>query len=353
MGVVRRNTTTPMARPTLESVAALAGVSRGTASRALNGGTNVSPRALEAVKQAAERLGYRPNLAARSLVLGRSGSVGLMVSESDDRLFNDPFFAAIIRGVHSALAAAGVQLVLTLAQSSTERTAMVRFASGRHLDGILLISVPGGDPLPQSLLSAGLPVVLCGRGTRESAASGLWWVDADNRGGARLAVRHLLDTGRRRIATVAGPRHLAVGRDRLAGWRDVLKSATGEAPAELVERGEFLAETGYEGTLRLLERAPDIDAVFAGADLIAMGVIQALRESGRRVPDDVAVVGFDDIPAAARIDPPLTTVKQPIEAIGARMAEMLLDRIAGEPVDPPWAILPTELVIRSSTTHSR
>ncbi|MDQ1287913.1 MAG: LacI family transcriptional regulator [Actinomycetota bacterium] len=348
MGVVRRTATPSIARPTLESVAALAGVSRGTASRALNGGVNVSPRALEAVQQAAERLGYRPNLAARSLVLGRSGSVGLMVSESDDRLFNDPFFAAIIRGVHSVLAAQGVQLVLTLAQTSGERTNMVRFASGRHLDGILLISMPGGDPLPGSLLSAGLPVVLCGRGTRESAASGLWWVDADNRGGARLAVQHLLDSGRRKVATVAGPRYLAVGRDRLAGWRDVLKATTGDAPSELVERGDFLAETGYEGTRRLLERVPDVDAIFAGADLIALGVLQALRECGRRVPDDVAVIGFDDIPAAARIDPPLTTVKQPIEAIGTRMAEMLMHRIAGDPVDPPWAILPTELVLRTS-----
>lgn len=348
MSVGGRDATPAMSRPTLESVAALAGVSRGTASRALNGGVNVSPRALEAVLQAADRLGYRPNLAARSLVLGRSGSVGLMVSESDDRLFNDPFFAAIIRGVHGVLAADGVQLVLTLAASDDERTNMVRFAAGRHLDGILLISVRGGDPLPQSLLSAGLPVVLAGRGTRESAASGLWWVDADNRGGGRLATQHLLDSGRTTIATVAGPRDLAAGRDRLAGWRDVMRSATGDAPAELVERGDFQAETGYEGTKRLLARLPHLDAIFAGADLIALGVLQALREAGRRVPDDVAVVGFDDIPAAQRTDPPLTTVHQPVEAIGARMATMLLSRISGVPVDPPWAVLPTELVHRGS-----
>src|SRR4051812_19093052 len=199
-------------RPTLESVAAAAGVSRGTASRALNGGTNVSPRAMRAVLDAATALGYRPNLAARSLVLGRSGSVGLVVSESDDRLFNDPFFAAVVRGVHRALAASGTQLVLTLAQTEEERAQTVRFASGRHLDGVLLISMRGGDPLPQALLDAGIAVVLAGRGTRESAAAGLWWVDADNRGGARAAGMHLLDSGRRRSGTVAGPADLAGGR---------------------------------------------------------------------------------------------------------------------------------------------
>jgi DNA-binding LacI/PurR family transcriptional regulator len=336
-------------QPTLESVAALAGVSRGTASRALNGGTNVSAHALEAVLAAADQLGYRPNLAARSLVLGRSGIVGLLVSESDDRLFGDPFFAAIVRGAHRELAAASVQLVLTLAQTDAERRQMVRLASGRHLDGVLLISVRGGDPLPEELLAAGLPVVLAGRVGRRASAAGLWWVDADNRAGARAAVAHLLDQGRRRIATVAGPADLAVGRDRLAGWRDELgRTATG-VPTELVERGPFTEEAGYHGAQRLLARAGDLDAVFAASDLIALGVLRALRELGRRIPDDVALVGFDDIPAARASDPPLTTVRQPVEAMGARMAALLLDRIEGRPVERPWSVLPTELVVRGSS----
>jgi DNA-binding LacI/PurR family transcriptional regulator len=336
---------TGRARPTLESVAARAGVSRGTASRALGGGGPVSPRTRAAVLAAAEALGYRPNLAARSLVLGRTGNVGLLVSESDDRLFTDPFFAAIVRGVHGELADAGIHLVLTLAQTEAERRRAVRFATSGHVDGLLLISVRGGDPLPEALAAQGLPVVLSGRRSAEPAA-GLAWVDADNRDGARQAVDHLVRTGRRRIATVSGPADLAAGRDRMAGWRDVLRAAG--LPDDLHTSGEFDLDSGHAATHRLLERDPHLDAVFAGSDLIALGVLQALREAGRQVPDDVAVVGFDDIPAARGSDPPLTTVRQPVEAMGARMAAMLLARLDGTPPDPPWAVLPTALVVRSS-----
>jgi DNA-binding LacI/PurR family transcriptional regulator len=335
-------------RPTLEIVAAAAGVSRGTASRALNGGTNVSPRAMKAVLEAADTLGYRPNLAARSLVLGRSGSVGLIVSESDDQLFNDPFFAKVVRGAHRELAAHGMQLVLSLSQTPEERAQTVRFAAGRHLDGVLLISFRAGDPLPEELLAAGIPVVTAGRRTR--TVQGLWWVDADNRGGARAAVRHLLERGRCRIVTVAGPSGLAVGRDRAAGWRDAIRAATGAPPpAEWLERGEFTLRSGYECTRRLLARVPDLDAVFAAADLFALGAVQALREAGRRVPQDVALVGFDDIDAASQADPPLTSVRQPVEAMGHKMASMMLSRLAGEPVERTWAILPTELIVRQSS----
>jgi len=336
-------------RPTLESVAAAAGVSRGTASRALNGGTNVSPKALQAVLDAASALGYRPNLAARSLVLGRSGSIGLLVSESDDRLFNDPFFAKVVRGAHRELADNGMQLVLSLSQTPEERAQTVRFAAGRHLDGVLLISVRGGDPLPEALLEAGIPVIMAGRESRARTERGLWWVDADNRAGAREAVRHLISSGRRCVTTVAGPADLAVGRDRAAGWRDEMRAAMGAPPpVEWLERGEFTIDSGYECTRRLLRRVPQLDAVFAAGDLIAVGVLQALREAGRRVPEDVALVGFDDIPAAEQTDPPLTTVRQPVEAIGRRMATMMISRLAGQVVDPPWAVLPTELVVRQS-----
>jgi len=336
-------------RPTLESVAAEAGVSRGTASRALNGGTNVSPKALQAVLDAADRLGYRPNLAARSLVLGRSGSIGLLVSESDDRLFNDPFFAKVVRGAHRELADHGMQLVLSLSQTPEERAQTIRFAAGRHLDGVLLISVRGGDPLPEALLEAGIPVVMAGRESRARTDRGLWWVDADNRGGARAAVEHLIEGGRRCVVTVAGPADMAVGRDRAAGWRDALRAAEGEPPSpDRLERGEFTVESGWECTHRLLRRYPDLDAVFAASDLMAMGALQALREAGRRVPDDVALVGFEDIPAAEQTDPPLTTVRQPVEAIGRQMAALMIARLAGEGVSPPWSVLPTELVVRQS-----
>jgi DNA-binding LacI/PurR family transcriptional regulator len=203
--------------------------------------------------------------------------------------------------------------------------------------------------LPEALLEAGIPVIMAGRESRARTERGLWWVDADNRAGARAAVAHLARGGRRCITTVAGPADLAVGRDRAAGWRDELRAVTGEAPSpEWLERSEFTIDSGYEATRRLLRRVPGLDAIFAAGDLIAIGALQALREAGRRVPEDVALVGFDDIPAAEQTDPPLTTVRQPVEAIGRRMASMMMSRLAGKVVDPPWAVLPTELIVRQS-----
>ncbi len=338
----------PAARPTLEMVASRAGVSRGTASRALNGGLNVSAKALAAVQAAADELGYRPNLAARSLVLGRSESVGLVVSETDERLFGDPFFAAVVRGAHRELSSAGIQLVLALAQSDEERAQMARFAGGRHLDGVLLISLHASDPLPWALSDAGIPVVMAGRPEADVEASGAWWVDADNRGGARSAVEHLIGRGRSRIATVAGPEDMSVGRDRLQGWRDALGAAGLPATDDLVAGADFSLSGGSDAMRRLLAAVPDLDAVFAGSDLMAIGALEALREAGRRVPEDVAVVGFDDIPAARTTRPPLTTVQQPIEEMGRAMARMLVERVNGEEPEQPCLVLPTRLVERAS-----
>ncbi len=329
-------------------VAAAAGVSRGTASRALNGGVNVSPSALEAVLRAAEELGYRPNLAARTLVLGRSESIGLVVSETDERLFAEPFFAAVVRGVHTELAAAGLQLVLMFSQSAEERSQVVRFAAGRHLDGVLLMSLHGDDPLPRSLADAGIPVVMAGRGSVADRRAGVWWVQADNRGGARVAVEHLLGAGRRRVATIAGPADMTVGRDRADGWRAGLRAAGIEPARGWLQRGDFSEDSGRRAAEQLLRAAPDVDGVFAASDLMAFGAISALRAAGRRVPDDVAVVGFDDAPAAARHDPPLTTIAQPVEGIGRLMARMLVARIADEHVAQHHVVLPTQLVQRAT-----
>jgi DNA-binding LacI/PurR family transcriptional regulator len=335
-------------RPTLEMVAAAAGVSRGTASRALNGGVNVSRPALDAVLKAAEELGYRPNLAARSLALGRSDSIGLVVSETDERLFAEPFFAAVVRGVHAELAAAGRQLVLTFSQSAEERAQVSRFAAGRHLDGVILISLHGDDPLPRSLVADGIPVVMAGRGSERDRRAGVWWVQADNRGGSRTAVEHLLRIGRRRIATIGGPADMTVGRDRADGWRDALQAAGLEPERALLRRGDFSQLSGRDATEALLAAVPDVDAIFAASDLMAFGAIEALRAHGRRIPDDVAVVGFDNAPAAARHLPPLTTVEQPVEQMGRLMVRMLLARISGEPVEDRHVALPTRLVLRET-----
>ena len=226
-------------RPTLEEVAVAAGVSRGTASRALSGGKNVSPRALEAVGKAAAELGYRPNLAARSLVLRRSGAIGLVVSESWDRVFAQPYFADIVRGVNDELGESGTQLLLAIVRDDAERRNFARFGAGIHLDGALLVSFAADDAFPETLETAGVPVVAAGRGRFVRYS-----VDVDNRGGARRAVDLLIAGGRTRIATIAGPGELAVSTDRLEGWRDALRGAGLDPSPELVEVGDYAQASG-------------------------------------------------------------------------------------------------------------
>lgn len=331
-------------RATLEMVAALAGVSRGTASRVLSGASNVSPQAVEAVRAAAAELRYRPNLSARSLVTGRTGLVGLVVNETHERLFSDPFFAGIARGAHAALAPAGVALVLSLAADEQERDRLLELAMTR-LDGLLVVHGHGDAALVEALASSGLPTVYAGR-TETSTRSDLWWVDSENESGAAEGVAHLVARGRRRIATITGPEDMAASVDRLAGWRRALVEAGLRDDAVLVEPGTFSAASGHAAMLRLLERVPDLDAVFAANDLMAVGAMRALRDAGRGVPDDV--VGFDDSDTARESEPPLTSVAQDVERAGFLMAELLLEQVGGA-TESRREILPTHLVVRAST----
>src|SRR5690348_12945412 len=188
--------------PTLESVAERAGVSRATAGRVLSGATTVGDQAREAVLRAAAELSYVTNRAARSLMTGRSGSIAFVVGESEERFFGDPYFALVLRGAHVAVAERDVQLVFTILASDADRERFERFAQGGHLDGAIFVSLHGDDPLPGVLQAAGIPVILAGRPFTDAA--GLSYVSADNVGGARSAVRLLVDRGRRRIATIAG-----------------------------------------------------------------------------------------------------------------------------------------------------
>jgi DNA-binding LacI/PurR family transcriptional regulator len=331
--------------PTLEQVAALAEVSRATVSRVVNGSAKVSPEVRARVERAVAKLGYVPNRAARSLVTRRADSIALVVSEPHARFFSEPFFAGVVRGVSAALAETGVQLLLLIAQDLPDRGRLERYVLGGHVDGVLLASLHGDDPLPGALERAGVPAVVVGRPAGAAPAS---YVDADNRGGARKAVDHLARRGRRRIATIAGPLDMGVGQDRLDGYRDGLRAAGTAQAGELVEVGDFSEESGAAAMERLLRRpgAP-VDAVFAASDLMAAGALRALRAAGRRVPDDVAVVGFEDSAVARYAQPPLTTVRQPIEEMGRQATRLLLAKAAGE-VGAASMILDVELVVRAS-----
>lgn len=330
-------------RPTLEAVARRAGVSRATVSRVVNGSTSVAPAIREAVTRAVDELGYVPNLAARSLVTQRTESIALILPETANRVFSDDlFFPAIIRGVSVELEAADKQLVLMMAGSVASHDRVERYAVSGHVDGVMFASMHGADPLPGTLTRLGIPVICSGRPIGSSAVP---YVDVDHFGGVCRAVEHLISRGRRHIATIAGPQDMVAGIDRLNGYRTTLASA-GLAPLEAF--GDFTRESGIQAMRALLQQDPEIDAVFAASDMMAHGALLALKEAGRRVPSDVAVIGFDDFDISRYSEPPLTTVRQPIADAGRTMARQLLGFINGDDDLPTAVVLPTELVIRES-----
>ncbi|MEV5427949.1 LacI family DNA-binding transcriptional regulator [Streptomyces sp. NPDC052701] len=331
--------------PTLEEVAALAGVGRGTVSRVINNAAGVKDSTRRAVQRAIAELGYVPNLAARSLAGRRADAVALVMTEPDWRLFGEPFFSEIVRSVGDALTETKVQLLLTLVRTDAERQRFVEYARGGRVDGVMLMSVHAEDPLPDMLADVGLPTVMLGRRSGEESVT---YVDADNAGGARTAVAHLLGHGRRTIATVTGPLDMYVAQCRLRGYREALERAGIEVRPSWIAEGDFTEESGRRATAGLVERAPEIDGVFAASDTMAAGALKALRAAGRRVPEDVAVIGFDDFPLAQHTDPKLTTVRQPLEEIGRTMVRLLLEEMEDSAVAWRHVILRTELVLRDS-----
>ena len=335
-------TTAPRKRPTIRDVAAAAGVSRGTVSRVINGGHWVSPDSLAAVEEAIRTTGYSANQHARSLVTGRSNSVAFLLTEPQHLLFEDPNFSILLRGAAQALAARRMPLLLMVAGTPDEQKQVSSYVGAGHVDGVLAISSHSGNPLLDALVRQGIPMISCGIPLGFEGSLG--YVAADDLGGGRRMTRHLLDIGRTRIATITGPLDTPGGRLRLEGYRDELGSLYDES---LVAHADYSRDGGAAGMRTLLERRPDLDAVFVGSDLMAAGALQVLREAGRRVPQDVAVGGFDDSGLAATLDPPLTTMRQPLERIAGEMVRLLIELVEGG--EPAAVTLPTSLVVRAST----
>lgn len=332
--------------PTIKTVAARAGVGRTTVSRVLNGSELVSADAKERVLRAIEELNYVPNSVARGLVTSRTEAVALVIPESESRLGSEPFFAALIRGVSGVLTETRTQLQLVLVRDQLERDQLTASIATRRVDGVLLVSVRAQERVAAMLEEMGLPTVLAGRRGEDERLS---HVTSDNIGGATAAVEHLLHGGRDRVATITGDLDMDVGRSRLAGWRRAHELAGRRAEESLVEPGDFSEEGGRRAMRSLLERAPDLDAVFAASDLMAVGALAELRAAGRRVPEDVAVVGFEDSVLARHTNPPLTTVRQPVEEVGRTMARILLEEISEGGAQRQQVTLPTELVVRDSS----
>ena len=331
---------------TLEVVARVAGVSRATVSRVVNDSPRVRPRVRLAVEAAILQLGYTPNRAARSLVTRRSGSIAVVITEPTGRLFADPFFPRLVRAVSGALASRDLQLVLLMPDPG-EQARTIRYLIGGHVDGALLVSLHDEDAIPAALAESELPVVFVGRPPRGVDVS---YVDVDNRQGGRRATAHLLELGCRRVATIAGPLDMTPGIDRLEGYRDAIRAAVGTT-RELVADGDFTHGGGVAGMQRLLAAAPDIDGVFCASDLMAAGALGALLGSGRRVPEDVCVVGYDDSPVAPATLPPLTSVSPPIEEMGREAVRLLLDCMERPGQPSRRVVLATELVPRASSAR--
>jgi LacI family transcriptional regulator len=329
--------------PTLEAVAAEAGVSRSTVSRVVNGSPHVSPDVARAVTAAIERLHYVPNRAARSLANRQTSAIALVVPEDAHRFFGDPFFAEIMQGITFEIEDTDYVLNLQLAKPSSPSEKTMRYLLGGNVDGAIVVSHHSGDDF-FTTLDATIPVVFGGRPFRPEEHRNNY-VDVDNSAGGALATQRLIDIGRSRIATITGSANMQVTIDRLDGWVSALAAAG--LDTHRIAQADFTMAGGAAAMRDLLDRYPDLDGVFVANDLMATGAMSVLHSLGKRVPEDIAIVGFDNSPAATSGAVGLTTVHQPSREMGREMARMLLRLLRGEPTEPAL-IMPIQLVVRDS-----
>ncbi len=327
----------------LEQIAKLSGVSRSTVSRVINNDPNVSDGTRENVLRVVRLMNYVPNAAARGLARGRTQVIGLVIPTGLSALFTDPYFSVFIQGVAAASSAHSHAVMLWLVEPEYEGYQVHQIVHGSAIDGVIVASFLTDDDLVKELDQSQRPFVVVGRRSTEWHTS---YVDTDNRGGARAAVRHLLRLGRQRIATITGPQDMIAGLDRLTGYLTALREHGQPIEQDLIVNGGFNEWGGYLAMQQLLPRQPD--AVFVAGDTMAIGALQAIRDAGLRVPDDLALVSFDDTPLAARADPPLTVIRQPARPLGQIAVELLLELIDQPEAAPQCILLPTELVVRAS-----
>lgn len=332
-----------MAR-TLDDLAKLSGVSRATVSRVINGGS-VAPKTRQRVLDVIETTNYRPNLAARNLASGRSGVVGVVMHVAAPQTFGDAYFSQLLTGICDSLTSQAAGMMLWLGNRTKEETLDDILGMGM-LDGVIVTADIIDDPLVDGLRASDLPVVLVGHRRADRDAS---YVDVDHEAAAEAITTHLVNTGREAIYHISGRPDSVSGRDRAIGFRTALRKG-GLSPQGRVVPGDYTDESGYEATKNLIEAGVSVDALFCGNDNTARGAYRALHESGRSIPDDVAVSGFDDLDFAAQLDPPLTTVRQGVGEIGHEAARTLLSLLENPTSGPRRILLPTELVVRGSTT---
>ena len=334
------------ARSTIADVAAAAGVHPSTVSRVLSdgGSTSIAAATARRVRLAAERLGYRPSALARSLRLRRTLTLGMLVPD-----ITNPFFSPIIKGAEDAARERGYNLILCNTEDLPEREASyLAVLRERQVDGLLIASSRMADATITGLRRDRFPFVLLNRSARGAEDLA---VLVDNKAAAEAVVAYLAALGHRRVAHIAGPRTTTTGAERWAGFIAAAR-AHGLATDRnlLIEAEAFSDAAGYRSARELFARGNVPTAIFAANDLIAIGALVAVREAGLRVPRDVSIVGFNDIPLAGLLEPALTTVRVPQLEMGRRAAELLVGRLEGRQRGPCRVILPTTLVIRASST---
>jgi LacI family transcriptional regulator len=331
--------------PTLEEIDQLAHTSRSTVSRVINADPNVRESTRQRVQEVITRLNYQPNQAARSLAGGHTHILGLVIPTGVAPVFTDPYFPILIRGISAACQERDYSVMLWLAEPEYERRTVMHVLQNSFIDGIIVSSMPIDEKMVEALLASRLPFILIGHHPQHPE---IGYVDVENLVGARQAVNHLLAQGRRRIACLSGPLNTVVGIDRQKGYQAALKDYGIPVNPRLILEGDFSEEDGYRLTRSLLPYQPD--AIFAASDAMALGALRLLHELSIPVPQQIALVGFDDMPFAARSQPPLTTIRQPIFQTGAKAAECLIHCIDDPTqVGCPQILLPTELVIRQSS----
>jgi len=330
-------------RLTLEKIGELAGVSRSTVSRVINGQRDVSEGVRTRVLETIERTGYRPNQAARTLVSSRSQVLGLVIPSSVHNLFADPYFGRLIQGITKASNAAEQTLSLFLFEDEREELDLYpRVIANGLLDGLIVTATKMADPLVQRLLDDETKFVMVGRPDSER----LSFVNVENESGARQATLHLVGHGAANIGAILPPCSTTTGVDRRSGFLAAMNESGRTVAEGAIVEGDFTEESGYEAMGSLIRHG--VDAVFCGSDTMAIGALQALNDSGLRCPGDVLVVSFDGLLDPRQTDPPLTTVSQPVRQTGEEAVDLLLEILNDGDPTPRSRIFPTELTIRSS-----
>jgi DNA-binding LacI/PurR family transcriptional regulator len=334
-------------RPTQRQIAEEAGVSRTTVSLVLNDvpGVRVSPETRQRILEVAHRLNYHPDAAARTLVSGRTCTIGFVLCQSPDRIFADAFLPEVLCGVGDAVQENGFRVLIHSVEDVTASGAYIGLVREKQTDGIILSGPRSDDCQLLQLKAEGFPVVLLG----QLRGSGIPFVDVDNAGAAKQAVEHLIGLGHRQIGMITNaPLAYTAARDRLTGYRQALDEAGLGYAEGLVRTGDFREESGHRAMNDLLDLAQPPTAVFVASDLVTFGAMMAIKQRGLTIPDDVALVGFDDVRLAHYVNPPLTTVRLPAYGLGYRAAMLLTQLIAGELVEEQEILLQTELVVRQS-----